>query len=856
MNFRKLILGFLFLSILGASAFALSLWEYPLVVIQKDVNVSISPSSPTTSDKVNITVQYVTAVPEYMIKIYVNGNYVQGCEGRKCMASVGPFSSDFKYNIVYKDSNGDSQNTSVASVDVIQIKTLDDTDGDGVADIIDNCKYTQNKNQSDSDNDDIGDACDNCPSYPNYHQEDSDMQIVCGGETGDIYSSESSTCKLTSDGYGDSCDICPYKYDPNQSDTDGDGIGDACDNCPKITNADQKDYDDDGVGNVCDNCMYDENPDQNDSDYRTVCPGSDKQGNPGAQQCYKEYDGIGDACDICPTKYNPGQEDADSDWVGDVCDNCKSVKNWDQSDVDNDGVGDNCDCDDGFKGANETGADCGGICGGSCSACIPFLYNGDPSAKVDIVFVPDKDYNGDMTKFFADIKRIIYDGYFNNTAYNESSCKFNFYYYPQAGEYKEVCEAWDLPSGFEEDCSFADSAAIVFKSSKRACSGGSVFSTPGYSPKVVVHETGHRIFGMADEYCCDGGYWQPSDPYPNIYTSLYQCQAKSATPNHCYNFCPEKKCWPGNAATIATCKNLMSSQGKDPNFCDCEAYASANGLDPNECKTTDPSACPIIFKTYWSGYNIPSNQLTVISPNWCNWRGYGVTECCVNGGDGLWKADSNKCTMKSGDNFEPDCDNRVGSYFDALPFCGVLDISGYGQFQKVVIAKYEIDISGHLTKKNVTVAYNQPPNHFLDKGELRIVGKDDSGNESVAILLNDPLSYDLPNHTDFEPGRIMANKSEFYVVLPLEQNMTLIEIINTSNNKTLISTNITEDVEDFCEGRDEPGCPDYTSQNASLNEMNLSDLGTPVQEPPELCWAFEFIIVPLPLLAIFYCRRK
>ena len=40
----------------------------------------------------------------------------------------------------------------------------------------------------------------------------------------------------------------------------------------------------------------------------------------------------------------------------------------------------------------------------------------------------------------------------------------------------------------------------------------------------MVHETGHSPFGLLDEYCCDGGYWQ-ADDLPNVYGSLAECIA-------------------------------------------------------------------------------------------------------------------------------------------------------------------------------------------------------------------------------------------------------------------------------------------------------------------------------------------
>ena len=50
----------------------------------------------------------------------------------------------------------------------------------------------------------------------------------------------------------------------------------------------------------------------------------------------------------------------------------------------------------------------------------------------------------------------------------------------------------------------------------RECAAGGIFSAEATEAGVFIHETGHAGWGMADEYCCDGGYLQPK-PNPNIY---------------------------------------------------------------------------------------------------------------------------------------------------------------------------------------------------------------------------------------------------------------------------------------------------------------------------------------------------
>ncbi len=57
----------------------------------------------------------------------------------------------------------------------------------------------------------------------------------------------------------------------------------------------------------------------------------------------------------------------------------------------------------------------------------------------------------------------------------------------------------------------------------RECATGGVFSSEANETGVFIHETGHTGWGLADEYCCDGGY-NPPALLPNVYRNLKACQ--------------------------------------------------------------------------------------------------------------------------------------------------------------------------------------------------------------------------------------------------------------------------------------------------------------------------------------------
>ena len=410
--------------------------------------------------------------------------------------------------------------------------------------------------------------------------------VDCDTHNASIYPGAVEVCN----GADDNCD---GTVDEGFPDTDNDGLADCVDNCPDVSNILQSDYDNDGQGNACDNCPDDYNPDQNDTDNSGIgdeCndanndPDSDEYEN-AYDNCFLAYnplqedtdgDRIGDACDICvldpendvdgdsicgdvdncPDVSNSLQYNNDNDGPGNACDNCWTVANSNQNDFDNDGDGDACDCDDVFQSPSEDEVDCGG----PCSACVDCTWCGTKitpirvkdqhnSGQIDVVFVPDVSYSGNLAQFGLDVVNHIRNGYFMIDQWAvdpipaDYKDRFNFYLYNSGFGNNETCSG-TLPTDFWTDASFTDSAGILAQSGAWGCASGlgppSNWIALTSRRDIVIHESGHSIFGLVDEYC-GNTYYTQNDPDTNVWSSNASCQADIATAGFTLGNCRQIK---------------------------------------------------------------------------------------------------------------------------------------------------------------------------------------------------------------------------------------------------------------------------------------------------------------------------
>jgi subtilase family serine protease len=216
-------------------------------------------------------------------------------------------------------------------------------------------------------------------------------------------------------------------------------------------------------------------------------------------------------------------------------------------------------CEDLVSSETEEGIDCGGL---FCPACVecswcpagvsPLRLRGQPEDKIDVVFVPDTSYGGNVTLFTEDIRRAVTHGYYASDAIFANRDKLNLYYIfsgeatvtgydatPRATfSYSTGCD------GFQDQTVGADSIAVLHRNAFRDWAGTRcerrIFLSEPESNRTFVHESGHSLFGLKDEYCCDSSYRQ-NDPNPNIYATRSACRddatASGWDPNDCVEFC-------------------------------------------------------------------------------------------------------------------------------------------------------------------------------------------------------------------------------------------------------------------------------------------------------------------------------
>lgn len=172
------------------------------------------------------------------------------------------------------------------------------------------------------------------------------------------------------------------------------------------------------------------------------------------------------------------------------------------------------------------------------------IYTRDRSDKaIDVVLIP-VDYDGTPGRsyrdFVSDARGLVVNGYLAHPEVTDQRSKWNFYANPVAGGLTQVIVSGNVasqsvtePLNWSHISPLADVVGYVHHNVNWRDfavfndTGTAHFTLQAWTPGTIMHETGHAVFGLDDEYCCDGGQTTAAWPHDNLFDDLASCQTSA-----------------------------------------------------------------------------------------------------------------------------------------------------------------------------------------------------------------------------------------------------------------------------------------------------------------------------------------
>ncbi len=159
----------------------------------------------------------------------------------------------------------------------------------------------------------------------------------------------------------------------------------------------------------------------------------------------------------------------------------------------------------------------------------PVYVQGDVDYVFDIVFIPDTDIT-DLAIFRSHCRSMITDAMFDDHMIRFWNRQFNFYINPARGtatDYDRISTdgTHQVPSNWA-NLSFAEAKVLMHQNNLRDYASGGLFSTEQQNRGTMLHEGGHSLFDLADEYS-GGAHWQAAE-LPNNWSTLAVAQSDAS----------------------------------------------------------------------------------------------------------------------------------------------------------------------------------------------------------------------------------------------------------------------------------------------------------------------------------------
>lgn len=161
---------------------------------------------------------------------------------------------------------------------------------------------------------------------------------------------------------------------------------------------------------------------------------------------------------------------------------------------------------------------------------IPVLFVGERRASVDIVIVPaTSDYpNIEDRQFQEHVYGVIKNSFYAEKVFLEHQRQVNFWIGKDFGTANGYGNGTCVipPNNWGGDYAFVEAGMILHKRALRDCAipAQRIFSSEYHEYRTVLHEAGHAVFGLTDEYSDNISYGQ-NNPYPNVYAGASACSS-------------------------------------------------------------------------------------------------------------------------------------------------------------------------------------------------------------------------------------------------------------------------------------------------------------------------------------------
>jgi hypothetical protein len=304
----------------------------------------------------------------------------------------------------------------------------------------------------------------------------------------------------------------------------------------------------------------------------------------------------------------------------------------------------------------------------------------EPSQTFNLCFFPDVDYEENWGTFLDDSRKMIFDGFHQSNVMKDQKERWAFYYTQQQADGLKIAQDFHLPESYPDFMksnmiSGIDAFTLLHQ---KPYSDGSymygnihflaqtVFTTESYNYGTAIHEMGHAVFQLSDEYngcAC----FQPAEGFSNVFETETACQdfldQQGLSHQHCQRiislsakewFTPEQNVYfpteqacqdynKANGYTTANCITFIEANGK-------RSFRAEEGL----CIMNDDGdahiypfqeACMAVVNDYyerWGDQLFVSNgrEPAVLSENIFGYE--PVVYLTMNEEDGQWSAKVDK----------------------------------------------------------------------------------------------------------------------------------------------------------------------------------------------------------------------